>query len=193
MANTPNKDPGAGKASDEKPAGQSGQDAPATTADAQVSPGATNTQVQLSRPEVEPYATSTADAVDPATGEKFKADHPSWAGRHGFEVVDATGNTVPAVDPNRVPVEVTSSVSPQAAGDRLLAAAQVKAPNLSREFVEAYGLGDDVLAGIARGEIPPPPHVGPVHSSDLYLTPGGWVSAPPGVPLEAAGGNAIAR
>jgi hypothetical protein len=84
-------------------------------------------------------------------------------------------------------------VTPDAGGDRLLAAAQAKAPNLTREFADAYGLGDDVLAGIARGEIPPPPTVGPIHTSDLYLTPGGWVSAPPGVPLEAAGTNAIAR
>jgi hypothetical protein len=97
------------------------------------------------------------------------------------------------VDPNRIPAEVSPSVTPDAGGDRLLAAAQAKAPNLTREFADAYGLDDDVLAGIARGEIPPPPTVGPVHTSDLYLTPGGWVSAPPGVPLEAAGTNSIAR
>jgi hypothetical protein len=167
-----------------------------TTPDAQVSPGATNTQADVARPGVEAYSTTTADAVDPATGEKFAESSktlPSWAGRSGFEVVDAAGNTVPAVDPNRIPAEVSHGVSPDAGGDALLAAAQAKAPNLTREFADRYGLGDDVLAGIARGEVPPPPHVGPVHSSDLYLTPGGWVSAAPGVPLEAAGGNAIAR
>jgi hypothetical protein len=179
---------GPGKAADEK-AG----DGPATTSDAQVNPATTTTQAAVSRPEVEPYATTTADAVNPATGEKFTAGHPGWKGRAGFETVDASGAVVPVVDPNRIPAEVAPSVTPDAAGDRLLAAAQAKAPNLTREFCDAYGLGDDVLAGIARGEIPPPPHVGPVHTSDLYLTPGGWVSAPPGVPLEAAGGNAIAR
>jgi hypothetical protein len=166
---------------------------PAATADAQVSPATTNTQADVARPEVEPYSTTTADAVDPGTGEKFTAAHPGWKGRAGFETVDAAGNTVPAVDPDRIPAEVSPSVTPDAGGDRLLAAAQAKAPNLTREFADAYGLGDDVLAGIARGEIPPPPTVGPIHTSDLYLTPGGWVSAPPGVPLEAAGTNSIAR
>jgi hypothetical protein len=175
-------------ASNEKAAKES-----AVTADAQVSPATTSTQADVARPEAEPYSTTTADAVDPGTGDKFKAGQPGWKGRAGFETVDAAGNTVPAVDPNRIPAEVSPSVTPDAGGDRLLAAAQAKAPNLTREFADAYGLGDDVLAGIARGEIPPPPTVGPVHTSDLYLTPGGWVSAPPGVPLEAAGTNAIAR
>jgi hypothetical protein len=183
MAESPSKDKAAGKA-----------DAPSTTPDAQVAPGTTNTQATVQRPEVEPFATTTADAVDPATGEQYKADGlASWAGRAGFETVDASGAVVPAVDPNRIPAEVSAGVTPDAAGDRLLAAAQAKAPNLTRAFVDAYGLDEDVLAGIARGEIPPPPTVGPVHTSDLYLTPGGWVSAPPGVPLDAAGGNAIAR
>lgn len=171
-------------------------DEPATTPDAQVAPATTNTQAAVQRPEVEPYATTTAsrEAVDPGTGEKFTTTAaPGWKGRAGFETVDAGGAAVPVVDPSRIPAEVSPSVTPDAAGDKLLAAAQAKAPNLTREFADAYGLGDDVLAGIARGEIPPPPAVGPIHSSDLYLTPGGWVSAPPGVPLEAAGGNAIAR
>jgi hypothetical protein len=162
--------------------------------DASVSPGGTNTQASVQRPEVEPYATTTADAVNPATGEKFAAGgFAGHKGRAGFETVDAGGQVVPVVDPNRVPAEASPSVAPDAGGDQLLAAAQAKAPSLTRAFCDAYGLGDDILAGIARGEIPPPPTIGPVHTSDLYLTPGGWVSAPPGVPLEAAGGNAIAR
>jgi hypothetical protein len=188
MATPPSKD--VGRTADEKRG-----DAPAATGDAQVSPATTNTQAVAARPDVEPYATTTGsdDVVHPGTGEKFETRAPGWKGRAGFETVDATGASVPVVDPSRVPVEVSPSVTPDAGGDKLLAAAQAKAPNLTREFADAYGLDDDVLAGIARGEIPPPPAVGPIHSSDLYLTPGGWVSAPPGVPLEAAGGNAIAR
>lgn len=119
-----------------------------------------------------PSGESPADAA--AAKDAGATGHPGWKGRAGFD----------AADPD---------TGPALAGEDLIAAARVKAPNLTREFADAFGLGDDVLAGIARGEIPPPPHVGPVHTSDLYLTPGGWVSAPPGVPLDAAGGNAIAR
>jgi hypothetical protein len=67
-----------------------------STADAQVSPATTNTQADVARPEVEPYSTTTADAVDPATGDKYQAGQPGWKGRAGFETVDAAGNTVPA-------------------------------------------------------------------------------------------------
>jgi hypothetical protein len=78
-------------------------------------------------------------------------------------------------------------------GAELLAAARVKAPNLTAEFVAAYKLGDDDLRKIARGEVPPPPTIGPVHTSDLYLTPGGWQSTPVGVKPENVGKNAISR
>jgi hypothetical protein len=128
------------------------------------------------RPVIDPVvATPGGESPGDAAAAKDvgATGHPGWKGRVGF---DATDSDAPAL-----------------AGEDLIAAARVKAPNLTKEFAEAYGLGDDVLAGIARGEIPPPPHVGPIHTSDLYLTPGGWVSAPPGVPLEQAGSNAIAR
>jgi hypothetical protein len=115
---------------------------------------------------------SPADAA--AAKDVGATGHAGWKGRAGFD----------ALDPD---------AGPSLAGDDLLASARVKAPNLTREFVDAYGLDDDVLAGIARGEVPPPPHVGPIHTSDLYLTPGGWVNAPAGVPLEQAGSHAIAR
>lgn len=78
-------------------------------------------------------------------------------------------------------------------GDELLAAAQVKAPSLTKEFVGAYKLSDDELRMIARGEVPPPPTIGPVHTTDLYLTPAGWQQTPVGVKPEDVGGNAIAR
>ena len=74
--------------------------------------------------------------------------------------------------------------------DPKLAAAQKKAPSLTREFVEKHKLTDEDLDAIARGEQPPPPVPG---DADLYRTPGGWVSAPKGVPLEDAGKHAISR
>jgi hypothetical protein len=91
---------------------------------------------------------------------------------------------VPGVDPDRIPVEVTPGVTPDAGGDKLFAAALAKAPNLTKDFVSKMKISDEMLAQIARGEIPPPPAIGPVYSSDLYLTPGGWQQTPPGVPPE---------
>lgn len=78
-------------------------------------------------------------------------------------------------------------------GDELLAAAQAKAPSLTKEFVAAYKLSDDELRQIAVGLVPPPPTPGPVHTADLYLTPAGWQQTPPGVKPEDVGGTAIAR
>jgi hypothetical protein len=78
-------------------------------------------------------------------------------------------------------------------GDELLAAAQEKAPSLTKEFVGAYKLADDDLRKIARGEVPPPPTIGPEHTSDLYLTPAGWQQTPVGVKPEDVGKDAIAR
>lgn len=85
-----------------------------------------------------------------------------------------------------------SKVSEPTGGD-LLKAAQEKAPNLTAEFVDAFGLTDEDLAGIARGSIPPPPAIGPVHTADLYLTPAGWQQTHPGVKPEDANSDAIAR
>lgn len=67
--------------------------------------------------------------------------------------------------------------------------AQLRAPSLTEEFVAAYKLSDEHLAGIANGEIPPPPAIGPVHSTDLYLTPGGWQQTPIGVAPADVGAN----
>lgn len=78
-------------------------------------------------------------------------------------------------------------------GKALLEAAQLKAPNLSQAYVSAYKLTDDELQAIADGLVPPPPVIGPQHSSDLYLTPGGWQQTPPGVKPEDVGKNAISR
>lgn len=140
----------------------------------------------------DPFATKPGDVpVDPRSGKPFSEGHEGLKGTHGMEVVEATGPVVPGVNPDRIPAEVTPGVSPDAKGDELLAAAQAKAPNLTREFVTKFGLSDEVLAGIARGEISPPPAIGPVYTADLYLTPGGWQQTPPGVPPEDVGKNAI--
>jgi len=142
-----------------------------------------------------PFDTTAGDVPDPRTGEDFQAAPNGLQGRSGFELLETPSPvvTVPRVDPERIPAEVTPGVMPNAGGSELLAAAQAKAPSLTQEYVDAYGLEDEVLAGIARGEIPPPPAIGPLHSADLYLTPGGWQQTPPGVPPENVGANAISR
>ena len=78
-------------------------------------------------------------------------------------------------------------------GDELFAAVLVKAPSLTKEFCAAYELSDDDLRKIARGEVPPPPTIGPEHTTDLYLTPAGWQQTPVGVKPEDVGASAIAR
>jgi hypothetical protein len=75
----------------------------------------------------------------------------------------------------------------------LFAEAQKAAPNLTREFVKKYGLDDDWLAKIARGELSPPPTVGPEHSVDLHYVNGGWQVTPVGVKPEDVGKDAVGR
>lgn len=75
----------------------------------------------------------------------------------------------------------------------LLTLARVKAPSLTAEFVKQFGLSDEDLKMIARGEVSPPPTIGPIHNVDLHLTPGGWQVTPVGVPPEDVGKNAISR
>lgn len=72
-------------------------------------------------------------------------------------------------------------------------AAKAKAPSLTKEFVAAYKMTDDDLMAIGNGSVSPPPTIGPAHTSDLYLTPGGWQQTPPGVPPEDVGKDAISR
>jgi hypothetical protein len=105
----------------------------------------------------------------------------------------APDTSVPAVDPDAIPAEVSPGVTPDAGGDPLFAAALAKAPNLTQEFVDKMGITKEMLIGIARGEISPPPVIGPVYTTDLYLTPGGWQQTPKGVKPEDVGKNAIAR
>jgi hypothetical protein len=141
-------------------------------------------------PESVGPAPTTSDVIDPRSGEDFKTPD-GYAGLSGFEALTSPSAGVPAVDPENKPVDVTQGVQPESGGDQLLAAAQMKAPNLTAEFVSEYGLTPADLGAIARGEVPPPPAIGPVHTTDLHLTPGGWQVTPPGVaPGET---NAIRR
>jgi len=145
----------------------------------------TSTPVVVAEPPADaPVVPNTSDVPDPRTGDD--AITPAgYAGRSGFEVLESSAPAVAFVDPKRIPADVTPAVQPDAGGDTLLAAAQAKAPNLTSEFVSAYGLTRENLAEIASGAVPPPPAIGPAHSSDLYLTPGGWTQTAPGVSLEA--------
>jgi hypothetical protein len=141
-----------------------------------------------------PFSTKPGDVpVNAWSGREFTGDHGGGLkGQHGMDV-RSTGTVVPGVDPDRIPAEVTPGVSPDAQGDKLLAAAQAKAPSLTREFVDKMGLDEETLAQIARGEIPPPPTPGPLHTSDMYVTPGGYQQTPPGVPPEDVGKNSVVR
>jgi hypothetical protein len=141
-----------------------------------------------------PYSTKPGDVpVDPRSGKPFsESNSDGLKGTHGEEILSA-GVVVPGVDPDRIPAEVTPGVSPDAGGDKLFAAALAKAPSLTREFVQAMEIDDETLAMIARGEIPPPPTPGPIHTADMYRTPGGYQQTPPGVPPEDVGKNATVR
>jgi hypothetical protein len=99
-------------------------------------------------------------------------------------VVDASPTPDSAGFAGRTGFDADGSPEPELKGRALLIAAQEKAPGLTEEFIAAYDLDDDALRQIAAGFVPPPPVIGPIHSADLHLTPGGWVQTPPGVSLE---------
>jgi hypothetical protein len=141
-----------------------------------------------------PFSTKVGDVpVDSRSGRPFQDGHDGLKGLHGVDVVNATGVVVPGVDPDRIPAEVFAGVSPDAGGDKLLAAAQAKAPSLTKEFVSKMGIDEETLGQIARGEIPPPPTPGPIYTADMYATPGGYQQTPPGVPPEDVGKNSVIR
>lgn len=137
----------------------------------------------------------SGDVPDPRTeSDTFKeGDQAGFAGLHGFAEDGGPVAGIPYVDPKNIPAEVTPAVQPNADGNPLLAAAQAKAPNLTAEFVRSYKLTDSDLAAIALGQVPPPPAIGPAHTSDLYLTPGGWVQTAPGVSLESHAAQQASR
>jgi hypothetical protein len=90
--------------------------------------------------------------------------------------------------------EPKKAAAAEDSGEDLLAAAKVKAPNLSADFVAKYNLDDEYLRKVARGEEPPPPYNGPDFSAtDLHYTDGGWQSTAAGVAPEDVGKDAIKR
>lgn len=110
------------------------------------------------------------------------------------QVVEAGPGVELNADLDRAAVQRAAAGDLDAASkEDLLVRAQTKAPRLTAEFVKQYGLGDEELKAIARGEAPPPPTIGPIHNVDLHLTPGGWQVTPVGVPPEDVGKNAISR
>ena len=163
--------------------------------DASVTNAPVRGDVIVSEGQSAPFSTKPADVpVDPRSGQPFsESNSGGLKGTHGEELLAATGSVVPGVDPDRIPAEVTPGVSPDAGGDKLFAAALAKAPSLTREFVDKMGIDDETLGQIARGEIPPPPMPGPIYTTDMYRTPGGYQQTPPGVPPEDVGKNATTR
>lgn len=145
---------------------------------------------------------SKAAAAKPAAKQDTGSD-PVLVNQSGLrpaagtpaQIVEAGPGVEVDADLDRAAVhraERAGSVDDASGGD-LLTLAQAKAPRLTAEFVKEYGLKDDDLRAIARGEVPPPPTVGPIHNTDLHLTPGGWQVTPVGVPPEDVGKNAIHR
>jgi hypothetical protein len=146
-----------------------------------VAPAGTPAPVLPDEPAGADGPKKVGSVVDPRSGEKGQAKFAGFKGQHGFESEGSVLGTVPFVDPERIPADVTTAVMPDAGGDRLLAAAQAKAPSLTKEFVSAMGLSEADLGAIARGEVPPPPTPGPIHTADMYITPGGFQQTPPGI------------
>ena len=139
----------------------------------------------------------------PKPQPKLSGDEPVLANQPGVRLASGTPAQVVEAGPGvEVDADLDRAAVKRAEGGKsvddvsgadLLTLAQSKAPRLTSEFVKQYGMSDDVLRAIARGEVPPPPTVGPIHNTDLHLTPGGWQVTPVGVSPEDVGKNAIAR
>jgi hypothetical protein len=167
---------------------------PAKSTPAKAAPAAAEEPVVVTEAPSVPFTTKPGDVpVDPRSGKPFAAAGEGLKGVHNVEASTASGSVVQGVDPDHIPVEVSPGVTPDAGGDELFAAALAKAPNLTKEFVSKMGITREHLAGIARGEIPPPPAIGPIYTTDLYLTAGGWQQTPPGVPPQDVGKNSVGR
>lgn len=95
---------------------------------------------------------------------------------------------------NTAVVELSQGVVPNANGDELLAAAQLRAPHLTTDFLDKYDLDDDFLRAVAGGQEPPPPFIPDVPGAqELHRTPGGWQITAPGQSAKDANSNAITR
>lgn len=139
-----------------------------------------------------------ADSVTPASEPNAKPDPKSELKGDTVDPVTSGGSQALAgatADPMKgdapdvsVPVPHAPDFDGKAGdGDELLAAAQVKAPHVTREFLAQYGLDDDYLRRLASGEVTPPPYIGPEPSVDLHLLGGAWQITPKGVAPEDIG------
>jgi hypothetical protein len=165
-----------------KPAADAGQD-PQAKRDAEIAKTRESAKQDTSAISVQenPLDPAKVDGLRPA------ADTPP-------QVVEAGPGVEVDADLDRAEVQRANSGDlDDASHDDLLTAARAKAPHLSQEFVTQYGLVDEDLVLIARGVVPPPPALSPIHTVDLHWTPGGWQVTPVGVPPEDVGKNAISR
>lgn len=143
--------------------------------------------------ESAPQDTSKIATIeDPLNPEKRAGVRPA-AGTPA-QVVEAGPGVELDADLDRAQVDRANSGDLTDASDGdLFTAAQAKAPLLTKEFVKQFGLVREDLEMIARGEVPPPPTVGPIHNVDLHLEGGSWQLTAVGVPPEDSGKNAIHR
>ena len=181
-ASKPSQGDDAGKTAEQAAAEQAKIDATSV-----ISPPGTPAPVVQEAPDDLVVPAKQGEVVDPRTGETGSGDFAGFKGTLGFDAPGGIpGGAVPVVHPDRIPADVTTGVQPDAGNDALLASAQAKAPSLTREYVNAMKISDADLGAIARGEIPPPPMPGPIHTADMYITPGGYQQVPPGVSPEAS-------
>lgn len=161
----------------------------ASAQDAQAAQEAEDAKVRDSAKQDTSAVTSAEDPLNPADMEGVRP-----AAGTPKQVVEAGPGVEVDADLDQAAVQRADSGDiDDASKDDLLTLARAKAPALTAEFVTQYGLVDEDLKAIARGEMPPPPTVGPIHNVDLHRTPGGWQVTPVGVPPEDVGKNAISR
>jgi hypothetical protein len=143
-------------------------------------------KTEASKPQAKSGGTGDAPILVNEPGHRPASGTPP-------QVVEAGPGVEIDADLDRAAVKRAEGGKPvdDVSGSELLTLAQAKAPRLTADFVKEHGLDDDILRAIARGEVPPPPTVGPIHNTDLHLTPGGWQVTPVGVKPEDVGKNQI--
>jgi hypothetical protein len=103
------------------------------------------------------------------------------------------GVDFPKVDAPGDVVDASPGKGPEEGGSDVLKAAQAKAPNLTAAFVKEHKITDEELAAVARGELSPPPTVGPIKNTQLTRAEGTWTwtNTPVDVKPEDFGTNKI--
>jgi len=133
----------------------------ATTSSASGSSGAKATTTTKPTPDVAPVVSSDVEPEIAAGQSVEETKIPAgYAGTLGFDELHGEPVAEKRAD--------------------IMARVSALAPHVTPEFVKAYGISDETLKDIADGFAPPPPAIGPNHTSDLYLTPGGWIQEKPG-------------